>query len=442
MMKLFPPSDESIESLGRSVRAGRRTFVDILKSCLDRIDEWEPRVHAWVVVDREAALRRARECDEQLRAGHDLGPMHGIPVGVKDIIDVAGMPTAAGALRWATGPAAEDAPIVARLRRAGALILGKTVTTAYAWVDPPPTRNPWNLDRTPGGSSSGSAAAVSLGMCLAALGTQTGGSLTRPASYCGVSCFKPPDGTGLSKGIVPLARSLDTPGIMARRVGDLRLAWDVLAPPGGNPDRGEAKSITFGGNRPVIGRLRGFFDEKAEPAMRVAFEASLADLAASGAKVVEAVMPASFAGVHRAHRVVMAAEGAAFHSGRLARLPEDYGPKIRSLIEEGLALPAVDYVRALDARREAEGAVEAMFGDYHAIAIPATTGPAPDRSTTGESTFNAPWTFTRSPTVSFPIGASADGLPMAIQLVGPRSDLNSLLRVASWCEQVIRSKRA
>ena len=176
----------------------------------------------------------ARELDRDSRKGQDRGPLHGIPFGIKDIIDVAGLPTAAGARAWAEGPAEEDAEIVARLRDAGAVILGKTVTTPYAWVDPPPTRNPWDLGRTPGGSSSGSAVAVAYGMCLGAVGTQTGGSLTRPAAFCGVASFKPTDGLWFSQGIVPLAPSLDTPGFIARDVGDLStdLGGDHPARPG------------------------------------------------------------------------------------------------------------------------------------------------------------------------------------------------------------------
>jgi Asp-tRNA(Asn)/Glu-tRNA(Gln) amidotransferase A subunit family amidase len=317
------------------------------------------------------------------------------------------------------------------------VILGKTVTTAYAWIDPPPTCNPWNPDRTPGGSSSGSAAAVASGMCLLALGTQTGGSITRPASFCGASSYKP-GGSRFTLGIVPLARSLDTPGVMARSVGDLWLAWEVLEPM-------EASLAAMAFTRehpPKLGRLRGFFQDLAEPAMRVVFESALADLAKAGAVTSEVELPKSFQDVRKAHRIVMATEGAAFHADRMARLPEDYPPKIRSLVEEGLAIKAVDYLQALEVRKDLSTAVYRTFEKVHAIAVPATLGPAPDRSTTGDSSFQAPWTFTRSPTVSFPIGLSADGLPMAIQLVGSQTDVKSLLGVASWCEQVIRAKRS
>ena len=224
-MKLFPDPEETIEGVGRALRAGERTCVDVLESCLAKIDEWEPQVHAWVVVDRDGAMEQARRLDEELAAGKCRGSLHGIPIGIKDIIDVAGLPTACGFPPWSGRVAEQDAAVVDRFRRAGAVILGKTVTTQFAWIDPPVTRNPWNLNRTPGGSSSGSAAAVACGMCLGAIGTQTGGSIIRPASFCGVAGFKPSYARVrfCEQGIVPFAPTLDHPGPIARTARDLKL---------------------------------------------------------------------------------------------------------------------------------------------------------------------------------------------------------------------------
>ncbi|MFO0929289.1 MAG: amidase [Gemmataceae bacterium] len=174
-----------------ALRSRRLSCVDLLNQCLERIDRFEVQVRAWVLVDRDGARQTAAERDRELDRGIDRGPLHGIPVGVKDIFDVFDWPTACGSRLWQHSYARHDAPAVARLRQAGAVLVGKTVTTAYASFDPPVTRNPWHLDRTPGGSSSGSAAAVATGMCLAALASQTGGSITRPASYCGVPACKP-----------------------------------------------------------------------------------------------------------------------------------------------------------------------------------------------------------------------------------------------------------
>ena len=182
------------------------------------------------MLDREGAIEQARSLDEELKTGNDRGPLHGIPVGIKDLFDVKGLPTACGAKRWVDRIAEKDAEAVARLRKAGAVIMGKTVTTAYACLDPPVTRNPWNLERTPGGSSSGSVAAVACGMCFGALGTQTGGSITRPASFCGVAGMKPSIWTmhSLDRGVLPFAPSLDHVGPIARTVDDLRLLFEAM----------------------------------------------------------------------------------------------------------------------------------------------------------------------------------------------------------------------
>ncbi len=475
-MNLFPEPHETIEGVGRVVRDERRTFVDVLESCFARIEEWEPKVNAWAFVDREGAMAQARERDGQLLAGDDRGPLHGIPFGIKDIVDVAGMPTSAGARLWSTGPAEKDAAIVARLREAGAVILGKTVTTPYAWVDPPPTRNPWDLDRTPGGSSSGSAVAVACGMCLGAVGTQTGGSLTRPAAFCGVASLKPASNLSIDPGIVPLAPSLDTSGFLARTVGDLylilrglhgrnypntvsfrprsphleRLISEVLLAWGLRPKHliasfSEPATVPdpprFAPARPpILGRVRGFFQDLIEPSARVVFETALMDLAGAGAEVVEVEMPEAFGDVHRPHRVVMAAEAASVHSARMARQPDDYPPKIRALVEEGFSIPAQDYIQALEIRRTLREAVDRAMAGVHALVVPAALGPAPDRSTTGDPAFNSPWTFTRSPTISFPIGLSGEGLPLAVQVVGHSYD--SPFEVALWCEEVIRRERS
>ncbi len=215
-MKLFPSENETIEGVGKALRAGKTSCAAVLEHCFHQIDLWDERVHAWVIVDRAGAMHQARALDAELAEGKCRGPLHGIPLGIKDIIDVQGLPTAAGFRPWRERVAASDAVIVAKLRQAGAVILGKTVTTQFAWVDPPPTRNPWNLECTPGGSSSGSAAAVATGMCLGAIGTQTGGSIIRPASFCGVAGFKPLHRFVSTDGVLPFAPSLDHPGPIAR----------------------------------------------------------------------------------------------------------------------------------------------------------------------------------------------------------------------------------
>jgi aspartyl-tRNA(Asn)/glutamyl-tRNA(Gln) amidotransferase subunit A len=445
-MKPLPEPRATIEGTSELLAAGVVSAVEVVEGCLERIGKLELEVRAWESVDRDGALDRAEALDRDFAAGKELGPLHGIPVGIKDIIDVAGLPTSAGARFWDGGRFAEkDAALVASLRKAGAIILGKTVTTPYAWIDPPTTRNPWNLDRTPGGSSSGSAAAVAAGMCLGAFGTQTGGSIIRPAAYCGVAGFKPSRTSISTRGIVPFAPSLDTPGPFARSVEGLRRLARAVALHDRFPTVPDRPAFR-------LGRLRGLFDELAEPAMTRAVDEAAARLKEAGARLVEVELPRGFEDIRRAHRVVMAAEAAVQHGTRFAELPEDYPPRIAELITEGLPILASDYIRANSLRASMyQHFFFLCFGvnnlDWShstgeaidAFLMPAALGPAPGPETTGDPVFNSPWTFLDSPAVALPIGISDDEMPLAIQLVHA-DDGGKLLDVAAWCEQVFRDR--
>src|SRR6266540_2840587 len=221
----------SLHAAAEDIRQGRRSPIDILEACLRQIDRYESHVRAWVLLDRDGARAEVERLTRELRQGNYRGPLHGIPIGIKDIFDVFDWPTAAGSRLWKQSVARQDATVVRRLREAGAVLIGKTVTTQYASFDPPPTRNPWHPGRTPGGSSSGSAAALACGMCLGALGSQTGGSITRPASYCGVAGCKPTYARVSCHGVVPLAPSMDHPGPLATCVRDLAILLQVIAGP-------------------------------------------------------------------------------------------------------------------------------------------------------------------------------------------------------------------
>ncbi len=434
-MELFPDPTDSLESLAARLEAGSLTCRELVERCLRRIAEREAEIRAWVFVDAEGARRQADERDRELQSGLRRGPLHGIPVGIKDLFDVRGWPTKAGSRLLGQTPATEDAVAVARLRAAGAVILGKTVTTPYASFDPPPTRNPWNLERTPGGSSSGSAAAVATGMCLAALGSQTGGSITRPAAYCGVAGCKPTYGLVSVRGVFPLAPSMDHLGPIARCVADLARLLEVIAdvPPG-------LFSVTVT-KPPQIGRLRGFFHDQADAESQELFERSLRRFREAGAEVREVSLPPSFADIHRRHRIIMAVEAAAFHEARLRQHPDDYPPRITELLTEGLNTSAVEYAKARHQQERAKAEVLDCFHECDVLAAPATTGPAPDASSTGDPAFNSPWSFTHLPVVSFPIGVSSDGLPLAVQLIGRPFDERRLFAVARWCQQEWRSSQ-
>jgi aspartyl-tRNA(Asn)/glutamyl-tRNA(Gln) amidotransferase subunit A len=443
-LSLLPGFDRTIAGVGRLMRGRERTSVDVVEECLGRIDAWESKVNAWVVVDREGALAQAAERDRELADGKDRGPLHGIPLGIKDIVDVRGLPTA-GAPALGNQIAQCDATVVSYLREAGAVILGKTVTTPYAWIDPPPTSNPWDLERTPGGSSSGSAASLASGMCLGSLGTQTGGSITRPAAFCGVASYKPSYGMLNTYGILPLAKSLDTPGAMARTVGDLEILQRGMRkleekPPAPSP----WDDPSF---KPCLKQLRGFFDEHADEVMREAVDDVAEVVMDAGAQVFELDGLERFREIRRCHRIIMAAEAAGEHRARRGQQPEAYPEEITALIDEGSMILAVDYLDAKRQQSELGHWQQCLMDRPHgyiadALVLPAAIGPAPGRSSTGDPIFNSPWTFSGQPTISIPVGLSPEGLPLSIQLVGLRHNDDALFRVARWIEDVLGRARS
>lgn len=432
---------KTIHEAAQAIRAGTITPLDLVEQCLKEIDRWEDQVHAWVFVDRDEARREAGRRTEELQKGQYRGPLHGIPIGVKDIIDVSDWPTAAGSKRWAQSVARQDADIIRQLRAAGAIFLGKTVTTAFASFDPPVTRNPWNLARTPGGSSSGSAAAVATGMCLGALGSQTGGSITRPASFCGVAGFKPSYGVISLEGIVPLSHSMDHPGPIGRCVRDLALLYRAMAPAetlgsGAFPQL-EIDAKVDGRFKPRLARFLDHFQHRAEPAMRAAMDRVCARLETPGVTVQPVHLPARFAEVIPRHRVVMAVEAAQYHEPRLRRHPEDYPPRIRQLLEEGLSCPAPEYARCKEDQLHLREEMLRLMADDVIYLTPATLGPAPDAATTGDPAFNSPWSYVGFPALSIPMGEFADGLPLCLQLVGTVWNEDLLFQTAAWCEEAL-----
>jgi aspartyl-tRNA(Asn)/glutamyl-tRNA(Gln) amidotransferase subunit A len=434
----------TIQAAAEAIRSGQATPLDLLAQCLRQIDKYEDKIKAWVFIDQMGAYEQAERLNAELKAGQYRGPLHGIPIGIKDIVDVFDWPTAAGSKLWANSIARQDATLVSQLRQAGAILLGKTVTTQYASFDPSPTRNPWNYQRTPGGSSSGSAAAVACGMCLGAIATQTGGSITRPASYCGVASCKPSYGRVSSQGVLPLAASMDHPGCVARCVWDLAVILQTIAGDG-NVDATPARANSLldlvvgmpGQSAPRLGRLRGLFDALAEPPVRSFMTQVEAQLKEHGADVEEIALPPAFSEVLTRHRTVMAVEGAVVHELRWRRHPDDYAPNITQLLKEGLACPAPEFARCKDHQHKLRAAAQHWFDGADVLLTPATTGPAPDKATTGDPAFNSPWSYTGLPTVSIPAGRSPEDLPLAIQLVGKPQGERSLLAVAAWCEKVL-----
>lgn len=442
-LSLRPKFENTLRGQSLAIQSRQMTCRDLLERCRSVTEEQEPTVKAWVNFGGDSVEQLVAERDAELRRGIWRGPLHGIPVGAKDIYDVASWPTLAGIPNRSSPPAEADSTMVRRLREAGAIIVGKTVTTPYAFFDPPPTRNPWNLERTPGGSSSGSAAAVASGMCLGALGSQTGGSITRPAAFCGVAGYKPSFGLLSRSGMFPFAPSLDHPGPMARTVDDLICLMTALAPKWLRADFFSLLSepVIFDIDElPRFAALGGEFVEKTEPAMRDALEATKKRLSVAGALIADSeAVELELPTLWQRHRCVMAVEIAASQAEHLKQRPAEFTPAVRSLIEEGMAARSVDYAVAIQFQRALRRRVSRAIGDSIWL-MPASRGAAPTPETTGDPCMNSPWSFLGFPTITIPMALSPDGLPLGLQLIaGPGQDVE-LIRVARWCEAALARK--
>jgi aspartyl-tRNA(Asn)/glutamyl-tRNA(Gln) amidotransferase subunit A len=443
----------TILQAGRDLRERRLSVVELVQACLGRIQRHEGQLRAWVYVDADGALQQAAQLQRLLEDGTDLGPLHGIPLGIKDLIDVAGWPTECGSPLRRGHRATSDAAVVAALRRAGAVLLGKTVTTPWAGFDPPPTANPWHPAHTPGGSSSGSAAAVAAGMCLAALGTQTGGSIIRPAAYCGVAGLKPGYGELPMGGIFPLAPHLDHVGPIGRRVEDLYCVWQVLA----LASHGTVESMfsrrwadhslwswidAYGVNKALF-VPQGPFLDRASPDVQAVFAQAL-DRLRPAVEIRPWELPEAFEELLVWHRQIMAVEAAAVHRETFPRLRDQYAPRIAALLEEGHGVRAVDYAQALF-RRELWRQELAQRLHRHAdllgcLVMPATTTPPPGRETTGDPAFQAPWSYLGWPALTIPAGLTPEGLPVGLQFVA--LTVPQVFAMASLCERLLGFRAA
>jgi Asp-tRNA(Asn)/Glu-tRNA(Gln) amidotransferase A subunit family amidase len=419
--------------------------VTLVESLLQHIDALEPKIQAWVTLDRAGALHTVQQLAQEAQRGSFRGPLHGVPVGIKDIYYTAGLKTTCGSRIFADFVPTYDATTVTRLKQAGAIILGKTVTTEFATADPGPTRNPWHLEHTPGGSSSGSAAGVAARMVPVALGSQTGGSIQRPAAFCGVFGLKPTHGRVSNYGVFPVSWCLDHMGPLARTVTDIALALQVLA---GHDARDPATSqapipdylaaVQRGDQAPRLGLVRQFYLEQADPELRTHTESIAERLASAGAVVEEVKLPDSFRAVLAAQRIVMHVEAATVHADLFRRHADLYRPKLRATIESGSLIPAVSYMQAQRIRRQFRQDMTRVFQQVDFLLAPAAMGPAPrDLTTTGDASFNAPSSFSGLPAITIPSGLNAAGLPLAIQFMGPAFAEDRLLAAAHWCEATL-----
>jgi Asp-tRNA(Asn)/Glu-tRNA(Gln) amidotransferase A subunit family amidase len=422
------------------VREHQVSAEQLARALIERVERLDRGLRAWVSLDPDRALAEARARDRV--PGAERQPLHGVPLGVKDIFDVAGSPTAAGFAPFAERIAAEDSAAVARLRAAGATILGKTVTTQFAYMDPPPTHNPWSPDCTPGGSSSGSGAAVAARMVPGALGSQTGGSVLRPAAYCGVVGLKPSYGRVSRRGVLPLAWTLDHPGVLCRTVEDAALLLQALAGPDpADPgcSRRPADDYVAAAREPRRPRLLVLDDflARAQPEAQTSFERTVADLAAAGARVVRGAFPSRAETLISTHAVVMQSETASVHRRLIEQHADAYATRIRAYVETGLLLPAADYVDALRLRRRLRREAHDLLARADCLLLPTVSGPAPGPDTTGDPTFQGPFSLLGLPAITLPSALTAAGLPLGVQLVGPEFGEAALLGAAAWCEPAL-----
>jgi len=416
----------SARDAAQRIAEGRITAEALTRACLDRVAAREPEVGAWTYIDRDQALAEARARDQATVRG----PLHGIPIGVKDIMDTGDMPTAYGSRAYHGFRPRADAACVALAREAGAVVLGKTVTTEFAALSPGKTRNPHNTAHTPGGSSSGSAAAVADFMVPLAFGTQTAGSIIRPASFCGVVGYKPSFGLVAISGIKALAPSLDTVGGFAREVGDIALLAAALT--------GRSELVPKApAARPRIGVYRTQPWEQAQPATVATLDEARARLARAGAKIADRPAFTPFDRLVAAQLAIMGHEMARNLAWERANRPTEVMPRTAGLFAEGLAVAPAAYDEAQRYAAAARAQLPEFFGEFDAMLVPAAPGEAPPAATTGDPVFNRPWTLLHLPCVTLPGRRGPAGLPVGVQLVGPPRSDAALLAVALFAEAAL-----
>ena len=421
-----------------ALRDGTFSAEQVVESCLGRIEEVDGDVQAWAFLDPDYARAQARAIDQARSEGVPMGPLHGLPVGVKDIFDTADMPTEDGTVLHAGRRPERDSTAVALLREAGAVIMGKTVTTELALFGPGKTHNPRDPARTPGGSSSGSAAAVASGMVPLAIGSQTNGSTIRPASFCGVVGFKPGRGLISRKGVLTLSRTLDQVGVFAGSLDDAALIAEVLM--AYDPNDAEMRPRA----RP---RLRETLAEEPPMPPKLAFAktpvwshaegdtkeafAELMEVLGDGAQEVE--LPSMFEQAVEVHRAIQDAEAAVNYAPEYEKGRDRLSAKLREIIEHGQQVGAGDYIRAVGRIALLRDSLDEYFDHYDAFLTPAAPGEAPvGLDSTGNPIFCTTWTLLGMPAISLPLLTGSNGMPIGVQLVGQHGQDARLLRTARW----------
>ncbi len=425
-----------------ALEEGILTSVELVEACFERIDEVEESIGAWAHLDRETALEQARQADSFRRRGLPLGALHGLPVGIKDIIDTSDYPTERGSVIYQGRTPTTDATLVSLLREAGAIILGKTVTTELAVYTPGKTRNPHNTDHTPGGSSSGSAAAVAAGMVALSVGTQTNGSVIRPASYCGVYGFKPSFARISRSGIMTQSKPLDTVGVFARSLEDLALISDVLmrydsqdndmkpvAPPCIAQVMAEDVPVN-----PHFAFVRTPMWGQVEQSTKDGFRELIDSVNKENSVIIDVVdLPAQFGDIYKDHRNIMETDLAASFAKEYRDSKSQLSAELCEMIERGQKVLAMEYNASLSKIEEYSEYLNDFFDEYDAILTPSTPGAAPAGiDNTGSPIMNTIWTSCGVPVINLPLLQNLDGLPVGVQIVAGKGDDARLFRTSRW----------
>jgi Asp-tRNA(Asn)/Glu-tRNA(Gln) amidotransferase A subunit family amidase len=428
-----------------ALREGSVSALDVAESCLARIAEIDAKVEAWTFLDPDHVRAQARALDEARANGRPMGPLHGIPVGVKDIFDTEDMPTEDGTVLHAGRKPHRDSFAVSLLRQAGAVIMGKTVTTELALFTPGKTHNPHDPSRTPGGSSSGSAAAVGSGMVPLAIGSQTNGSVIRPASFCGAVGYKPTHGLISRRGVLSLSRTLDHVGVFAGSVADAALIAELMmvydAADSDMSPRARQHLSSLAAQEPPLPPKLGFAKTPAWQSIEPDCEQAFAELTEMlGDSVAEVELPEVFQHAVEFHRTIQDAEVAVNFAPEYERGRDRLSPRLRGIIEHGRQVLAGDYIRAIARISLLNLALDEVFNHYDAILTPAAPGEAPGFEATGNPTFCTAWSLLGTPAISLPLLHGAHGMPIGVQLIGARGNDGRLLRTAHWLEQRVAAE--
>jgi Asp-tRNA(Asn)/Glu-tRNA(Gln) amidotransferase A subunit family amidase len=422
------------------LRDGSVSALDVAESCLGRIAEIDAKVEAWTFLDPDHVRAQARALDAARANGRPMGPLHGIPVGVKDIFDTVDMPTEDGTVLHAGRKPHHDSFAVSLLRQAGAVIMGKTVTTELALFTPGKTHNPHDPSRTPGGSSSGSAAAVGSGMVPLAIGSQTNGSVIRPAAFCGVVGYKPTHGLISRRGVLSLSRTLDHVGVFAGSVADAALIAEVMmsydAADADMQPQARAELCRMAAEEPPLPPKLGFAKTPAWQYIEPDCEEAFAELVEMlGDSVAELELPPVFEHAVEMHSTIQDAEVAVNFAPEYEKGRDKLSPRLRGIIERGQQVLAGDYIRAIARISLLNLALDDAFNHYDAILTPAAPGEAPGFEATGNPAFCTTWSLLGTPAISLPLLHGANGMPIGVQLIGSRGNDGRLLRTAHWLEE-------